>query len=83
MPTLYVENVPEKLYKALRAQARGHNKSIAAEVLSMLQQYVVTPEELKSRQAFFRDTQKLRDAKPLVSGDGFDSLAALREDRSR
>lgn len=34
MATLYVENVPDDLYKALRARARERHRSIAAEVLS-------------------------------------------------
>ena len=34
MATLYVENVPEDIYKALRKRARGNRRSIAAEVIS-------------------------------------------------
>jgi len=30
MPTLYVENVPPAIYKALRERARKNRKSIAA-----------------------------------------------------
>ena len=51
MPTLYVENVPSDLYSAL--------KSIAAEVLSLLEENVVTPAELKERQLFLRRIRKL------------------------
>lgn len=42
MPTLYVENVPEDLYQALRERARSHRKSIAAEILSLLEENVPT-----------------------------------------
>ena len=59
MPTLYVENVPNELYSALRQRARQHRKSIAAEVLSLLEENVVTPTELKERQLFLRRIRRL------------------------
>ena len=37
MATLYVENVPDELYEALRKRARRNRKSIAAEVLELLE----------------------------------------------
>ena len=49
MATLYVENVPEDLYKALRKRAHANRKSMAAEVISLLQQFVPTEAELKRR----------------------------------
>ena len=42
MATLYVENVPDELYEALRGLARQHRKSIAAEVLTLLEENVPT-----------------------------------------
>jgi plasmid stability protein len=48
MPTLYVENIPADLYDALRQRARANRKSISAEVLSLLEENVVTAEEQKS-----------------------------------
>jgi plasmid stability protein len=33
MATLYVENVPDDLYEALRNRARSQRRSIAAEVI--------------------------------------------------
>ena len=59
MPTLYVENVPNELYSALRQRARQHRRSIAAEVLSLLEENVVTPAELKERQLFLRRIRRL------------------------
>ena len=35
MATLYVENVPDELYEAIRARAKQKRKSIAAEVLAV------------------------------------------------
>lgn len=42
MATLYIENVPDELYEALRARARQHRKSIAAEILSLLEGNIPT-----------------------------------------
>lgn len=53
MATLYVENVPDALYKALRERARKNRKSIAAEVISLLEQNVPTEAELKRRREFY------------------------------
>jgi plasmid stability protein len=43
MPTLYVENVPNDLYEALRDRARRHRRSIAAEVVSLLGRISLQP----------------------------------------
>lgn len=83
MATLYVENVPDKLYAALRAQAQKHNKSIAAEVMEMLKHYVVTPEQIKARQEIRRISEQLRALPARVPIEGADAVSMLREDRSR
>jgi plasmid stability protein len=78
MATLYVEKVPEELYAALRERARQHRKSITAEVLSLLEENVVTAAERKARQRFLRQTQLLRSRRPR-SRSGF----AVAEDMQR
>ncbi len=83
MATLNVENVPEDLYKALRNRARRNRKSIAAEVISLLEQNVPTAEELKRRQALFLRMQQLRSRKPASAGPFPSAEEMLREDRSR
>ena len=83
MATLYVENVPEDLYEALRERARQQRKSIAAEVLSLLAENVVTAAERKARQQFLRQVQRMRSQRPR-SGAAFPSSEELqREDRGR
>jgi plasmid stability protein len=83
MATLYVENVPDELYKALRERARQHRKSITAEVLSLLADNVVTAAERKARQQFLKQAQRLRAQRPSSAG-GFPSSEELqREDRGR
>jgi plasmid stability protein len=81
MATLYVENVPEELYKALRERARGNRKSVSAEVLSLLAENVPTAAELKRRREFFRRIQRMRSS---GSRSVFPSTEEMqREDRAR
>ena len=83
MPTLYVENVPDEVYEALRQRARANRKSISAEVLSLLEQNVVTAAEQKSRQRFLRQAQRLR-SKPSAAKTQFPTTEQMqREDRLR
>lgn len=83
MPTLYVENVPDKLYQALRDRARQHRKSIAAEVLSLLEENVPTPDELKRRRQFLDQIRRLQRRKPLSAGPFPTTEEMQREDRER
>ena len=83
MPTLYVENVPNELYSALRQRARQHRKSIAAEVLSLLEENVVTPTQLKERQLFLRRIRKLASSSS-PSGRTYPTTEEMqRQDRDR
>jgi plasmid stability protein len=83
MATLYVENVPDDIYKALRKRARTHRTSIAAEVISLLEHFVPTAEELKRRQRVFDDLAKLRARPPLTPGPFPSAEEMIREDRER
>ncbi len=83
MATLYVENIPDDLYEALRARARQNRKSIAAEVLELLEENVPTAKELKSREAFLRRVRLFRTEKPRSRGPFPASEEMQREDRSR
>ena len=83
MATLYVENVPQNLYEALRQRARQNRKSISSEVLSLLEQNVVTAAEQQSRREFLREAQRLRSQRA-SSKRKFESIEELqREDRLR
>jgi hypothetical protein len=48
-----VENVPKDLYEALRARARKNRSFIAAEVITLLEQFVPTPAESRRRMRAF------------------------------
>jgi plasmid stability protein len=54
MATLYVRDVPEKLYKRLRARARRNGRSLNAEVLELIDDAVLrelTSDEITERLA--------------------------------
>jgi antitoxin FitA len=81
MATLYVENVPTDLYEALRQRARDNHRSIAAEVLSLLEDNVVTEKELQGRRQLLRKIERLHSKKQ--SRKVFPSTEEMqREDRS-
>jgi plasmid stability protein len=83
MATLYVENIPDDLYEALRSRAKARRRSIAAEVLAMLEENVPTARELKSRHEWVRKLARLRK-RHAGSGRAFPSAEEMiREDRER
>lgn len=82
MATLYVENVPDELYGALRERARRSRRSLAAETICILEQSVPTRSELKRRAELYREVRKIR-RKGLWGGAGPSTEQMLREDRAR
>jgi plasmid stability protein len=83
MATLYVENVPDDLYEALRSRAKSRRRSIAAEVLALLEENVPTERELKSRHEWVHKLAQLRK-QPARSDRAFPSAEEMiREDRER
>jgi plasmid stability protein len=83
MATLYVENVPDDVYAALRKRARENRSSIAAEVITLLREHYPTDAELKKRREAFKRLAKLREAKPLSPGPFPSAEEMIREDRER
>ena len=83
MATLYVENIPDDLYEALRGRARQHRKSIAAEVLALLEENVPTAKELKARREFILRLTRLRAQRSASRGPFPSAEEMQREDRLR
>jgi plasmid stability protein len=83
MPTLYVENVPEDLYAALRQQAKRRRKSIAQEVLLLLEAHVATPRELQHRRELLQKALRMSARRAPVSKPFPSTEEMLREDRAR
>jgi len=83
MATLYVENIPDDLYEALRSRAKARRRSIAAEVLALLEENIPTAQEVKSRHEWMRKLARLRKQRAR-SGRAFPSAEEMiREDRER
>jgi len=83
MATLYVENVPDGLYEALRARARKNRSSIAAEVIGLLRDFVATEKELCRRRWSVRQLRKLRSLHPPAPGTFPSTEEMIHEDRAR
>ena len=83
MATLYVENVPNELYEALRSQAKARRRSIAAEVLALLEQNVVTEQQLKARRNLSKLMARLRQEAAKRKGPFPSAEEMIREDRER
>lgn len=81
MPTLYIENFPRDLYEAIRKRAKSERRSIAAEVIEILEQFVPTEKELRRRREFVEKLERLRAATPPLSDNGPTSTEMIREDR--
>ncbi|MGC1660200.1 MAG: hypothetical protein WA737_09315 [Candidatus Acidiferrales bacterium] len=83
MAVLYVENVPDELYEALRARARERRTSIAAEVVALLEENIPTRKELARRKGLFRKLERMRAARPASRGPFPTTEEMQREDRER
>jgi len=83
MATLYVENVPDDLYKALRKQAKKNGGSIASEVIALLKRNIPTEAELKKRRDLYDKLAELRARPPLGPGPFPTVEEMIREDRER
>lgn len=80
MPILHVRSVPEELYERLRQRARDENRSISAEVISLLERSLQVQE--RSQAEILDSINRGRSFRPADVGAP-DSLSLLREDRGR
>jgi plasmid stability protein len=83
MPALYVENVPDDLYRGLRQRARENRSSIAAEVIALLERNIPTATEMKRRQQFYQRMAKFRSRPPASAGPFPSAEQMIRQDRER
>lgn len=81
MATLYVKNVPDDVYAAMRKKASQHRSSVTAEVIALLRRHYPTETELKKRRNAFRQLAKLRKTKFVAHGAGAEET--VRKDRER
>ena len=83
MATLYVENIPDDLYTALRKQAKSRRKSIAQEVITLLETHVSTPQELDRRRQLLQKALRMSARRVSESAPFPSTEELLREDRDR
>jgi len=83
MATLYVENIPDDLYEALRSRAKARRRSIAAEVLALLEENSPTEQELNARHEWIRKLEQLRESQTKSSRRFPSTEEMIREDRER
>lgn len=83
MPTLYVEKVPQDLYEALRGRAQARRRSIAAEVLALLEENIPTEKVLRARRELLRKVGRMRSRMPRAKTSYGSTEEMQREDRSR
>jgi hypothetical protein len=83
MARLYVKNISDELYEDLRRWARERHRSIAAEVVFLLEENILTATKLRARRKLLLRLKKMRSA---IASPGalFRSTEEMqREDRSR
>lgn len=80
MSILHVRNVPSELYERLQQLAQARNRSLSAQVITMLSQ-AVEAEERRRLQAAVLDSIQGRRFR--IPEDAPSTLDLLREDRSR
>ena len=83
MPTLYVENVPEDSYEAIRTRAQRSRSSLSAGALTLFAENVPTPHEVARRKTLTNRVRRLRSRRSPVPGSFPSAEEMLREGRSR
>lgn len=80
MNTLHVRSVPDDLYNRLQKLANAKNRSLSAQVITMLAQAVENEERRKKQTKTLASIQRRRFTAPKNAPA---SLELLKEDRTR
>lgn len=80
MNTLHVRSVPNDLYKRLQQLAQSRNRSLSAQVITLLEQAIEIEERRKKQAKVLSSIQRRRFKAPRNAPS---SLELLREDRAR
>lgn len=82
MPTLHVRNVPDDLYTQLQKIAQTQNRSLSAQVITLLQAAIHAGEAREAQAQLLADSRRRRFVYP-ADADIPDSVTLLQEDRQR
>ncbi|KAF0107405.1 MAG: hypothetical protein FD146_1883 [Anaerolineaceae bacterium] len=80
MNTLHVRSIPDDLYQRLRQFAQSRNRSLSAQVVTMLTRALEDEERQREQAKALASIRRRRFAPPAKSPS---SLDLLREDRKR
>ena len=80
MNTLHVRSVPEDLYQRIRSMASVKNRSLSAQVITLLAQALEAEERRMEQAKVLTSIQRRRFIAPKNAPD---SLELLHEDRAR
>jgi predicted transcriptional regulator len=80
MNTLHVRSVPDDLYQRLQQLAQARNRSLSAQVITMLAQAI---EDEERRQKQEKVLASIRRRRFTPAEKSLNSLKMLREDRDR
>ncbi|HEX6383983.1 MAG TPA: Arc family DNA-binding protein [Anaerolineae bacterium] len=80
MATLHVRNVPKELYERLRQRARERNRSLSAEVITLLEHALEEPEYTQAEVLNNIRRRRFFEPKAVYAPD---STTLLRQDRER
>jgi antitoxin FitA len=80
MNTLHVRSVPDELYERLQKLAHAKNRSLSAQVITMLARAIEDEERRKKQAEVLTSIQRRRFKVPQNAPS---SLELLREDRGR
>lgn len=88
MATLYVRNLPDDLYERLQELAKVENRSINAQVITLLQQALPsqtqeTEDQRRKNVPKLLEEIRLRREQRLADIEWLDSTELIREDRAR
>lgn len=82
MATLYVRNFPDELYERLKKTAAQRRRSVAAEVVVLVDKAMDAEEAASQRLQALERIAERRRRNPQPP-DAVDTLTLLREDRAR
>jgi plasmid stability protein len=80
MNTLHVRSVPDNLYNRLQQLAQSRNRSLSAQVITLLEQALEIEERRKRQAKVLSSIQRRRFKAPKNAPS---SLELLKEDRAR
>ena len=80
MNTLHVRSVPDSLYNRLQQLAQSKNRSLSAQVITLLEQALDIEERRKKQVKVLASIQRRRFTAPK---NALSSLELLKEDRAR